>query len=232
MRLPKYQLIQKELKQEITSGKFESGDRFYSEAELVQKYRVSSITVIRAMNELVKEGYLVRHQGKGTFVSRSRKGRKVEFTDLEVYPMENERVHVLSIEKGQNPQILQKLELPTTDFYYCIKRIRSVDHIPFIYHQTFLNKRLVNPDLPKEAYHSIYNRLKVDFDLHMSDDPYEEINEILYPAPNDVASLLHLQKEEPVVRQIKLTRSSLNQTPLEYIVTYKKWDYYRFIVKG
>ena len=54
MKVPKYQLVQNELRQQIISGKFENGDKFYTEAELTKLYNVSSITVIRAMNELVR----------------------------------------------------------------------------------------------------------------------------------------------------------------------------------
>ena len=38
MRIPKYLLIEQELKDEIESGKFEYGDRFHSEAELLARY--------------------------------------------------------------------------------------------------------------------------------------------------------------------------------------------------
>ena len=55
MKVPKYQLVQNELRQQIISGKFENGDKFYTEAELTKLYNVSSITVIRAMNELVNK---------------------------------------------------------------------------------------------------------------------------------------------------------------------------------
>ena len=71
MAQPKYLEIQNQLKDEILSGKFNYGDRFYSEAELKDKFNVSSITVIRAVKELVMDGYLVRYQGKGTYVSNS-----------------------------------------------------------------------------------------------------------------------------------------------------------------
>ena len=47
-------------------------------------YDVSSITVVRALNDLAKDGYIVRQQGKGTFVSRARKHKLVEFSDVEV----------------------------------------------------------------------------------------------------------------------------------------------------
>lgn len=85
MAIPKYQLIKDELKQQIISGKFENGDKFYTEAELVEMFKVSSITVIRALNDLVKDGFIVRQQGRGSFVSRARKGKLVEFSDIELF---------------------------------------------------------------------------------------------------------------------------------------------------
>ena len=54
MAIPKYQYIKDELKNKIISGQFESGDKFYTEAELIAMYDVSSITVVRALNDLAK----------------------------------------------------------------------------------------------------------------------------------------------------------------------------------
>lgn len=34
----------------LSQGKFENGDKFYTEAELIKIYDVSSITVVRALN--------------------------------------------------------------------------------------------------------------------------------------------------------------------------------------
>ena len=50
MDIPKYLQIENELKKEIISGKFKYGDKFYSEAQLKDKFNVSSITVIRSNN--------------------------------------------------------------------------------------------------------------------------------------------------------------------------------------
>ena len=49
MAIPKYQYIKDELKNKIISGQFASGDKFYTEAELIAMYDVSSITVVRAL---------------------------------------------------------------------------------------------------------------------------------------------------------------------------------------
>ncbi len=52
----------------IESGKFGVGMRLTSEHELSSKYGISRNTVREAISSLVQQGYLVRKQGKGTFV--------------------------------------------------------------------------------------------------------------------------------------------------------------------
>ena len=131
----------RELKQQIISGKFENGDKFYTEAELIQLFNVSSITVVRALNELANDGYIIRQQGKGTFVSRARKHKLVEFSDVETFPIQKDKVTVLSIKRGNNLKILEKLELAPTQFYYKIDRIRNTEGKTYIYHQTYIPDR-------------------------------------------------------------------------------------------
>lgn len=229
MKVPKYQRIQNDLRQQIISGKFENGDKFYTEAELTKLYNVSSITVIRAVNELVKDGYLIRQQGKGTFVSRSRKGRLVEFSDIEVFPLETETVTVLSCEKGNAPEFLEKLELGTHDFYYKIVRVRRANGTPFIYHTSYIPERYIQqPAAPLEHFQSIYQRFKLDFNIHMSEEPFVETNEIAFPSPNEVATALELTDNAPTVLQIKCTRNSASDEIVEYTETYKLWKFYKF----
>ena len=86
MSEPKYLQIENTLKDEIRNGKFKYGDIFYSEKELAEKFKVSSITVIRSVKDLVADGYLIRYQGKGTFVSYSPTNRLVQYRDVTTYP--------------------------------------------------------------------------------------------------------------------------------------------------
>ena len=64
----KYEKLQDLLKAELSSGKFRTGDRFYTEREIMEKYSVSGITVARALNE---KGYFKRKRKLGTFVLES-----------------------------------------------------------------------------------------------------------------------------------------------------------------
>lgn len=70
--VPLYEQLKMALRERIESHIFTPGERMPSEAELCGKYSVSRITVRRAVEELVEEGYLERRQGKGTFVAQKR----------------------------------------------------------------------------------------------------------------------------------------------------------------
>ncbi|MGT2682235.1 GntR family transcriptional regulator [Streptococcus porci] len=229
MKIPKYQRIQNDLKKQIVTGKFENGDKFYTESELVQIYDVSSITVIRALNELVKDGYLVRKQGKGTFVSRSRKGKLVEFSDVELFPLKDDHVEVLSIEKGNDPKYLKELKLTNNDFYYKIVRVRTAGNRPYFYQQSYIPERFIlTPNAKKNHFKSIYQRFKLDFDIHMSSEPYTETNEVTFATPEEASKALLLEKLEPTILQIRKTEQSNTDHVLEYVESYKHWNFYKF----
>lgn len=228
MAIPKYQIIEDELKQQIISGKFENGDKFYTEAELAEMFKVSSITVIRALNDLVKDGFIVRHQGRGSFVSRARKGKVVEFSDIELFPISHDQVQVLSIVRGNEPKFLSKLELPNTGFYYCIERLRTTEDVPYIYQRTYLPQQYVNSNYSELSYYnSIYQRFKLDYNIHMNEEDFTETNEIKFPTPAVEAEKLQISASEPTVLQIRVTKRKDTHQVLEYVESYKKWDFYK-----
>lgn len=228
MAIPKYQYIKDELKQKIISGQFENGDKFYTEAELIQMYDVSSITVVRALNDLANDGYIIRQQGKGTFVSRARKHKLVEFSDVEVFPSQSDHVTVLSIERGNDGAILDKLGLKSNQFYYRIERVRETNGVTYIYQQSYIPEQYVNANYPNlEYYSSIYGRFKADYHIHMNDEPFEEINEIVFPTPKHVAEKLGIDPQFPSVHQVKTTQLESTGQILEYVESHKRGDFYK-----
>lgn len=74
---PLYQQIFEEIKSAIEAGEYAPKERIPSEPELAEKYGVSRITVRRAVEELCVEGYLIKQQGRGTFVSTPRINRRL-----------------------------------------------------------------------------------------------------------------------------------------------------------
>ncbi len=69
-RLPKYVQIKESIRVDIEQGDLKEGHQLPSETALIQRFGASKMTVIRALQELVQEGYLKRLQGKGTYVTR------------------------------------------------------------------------------------------------------------------------------------------------------------------
>src|SRR5256885_13980659 len=67
--LPQYAQIKRRLIAEIRGGQWAVGGTFPSEAQLVARYKVSRSTLVRSLQELVRDGYLYRRQGQGTFVA-------------------------------------------------------------------------------------------------------------------------------------------------------------------
>lgn len=68
--IPKYYKIYETLLEQIKSGEFKEYERFYSDNELVEMFEVSRGTIREAVKLLIRQGYLVREQGKGTFVRK------------------------------------------------------------------------------------------------------------------------------------------------------------------
>ena len=56
------------LKEELISGKFKKGDLFYTEKELIEKYKISYATVSRTMKNMTEKGFFERRRGLGTII--------------------------------------------------------------------------------------------------------------------------------------------------------------------
>jgi GntR family transcriptional regulator, arabinose operon transcriptional repressor len=70
--VPKYRQIYENLKEAISVGQYQSGQRLPSEAELGKAFDTSRLTVNRALRELQLSGLIVRRVGSGSYVSASK----------------------------------------------------------------------------------------------------------------------------------------------------------------
>lgn len=231
MKEPKYLMIKKDLLQKIESGIFESGDKFYTEIEIKNLYNVSSITAIRAVQELANDGYLERYQGKGTFVSRSKKRTLVEFTDIEVFSGTEEEVHVLSVAEMNTASIKKKLKLNAEETFYKIVRLRKADQIPYILQISYIPSKFINPNFPSNSYFdSIYQRFKKDFGINLYETHAVETNEFCSDVPKEIAEVLNLKETDGCIFQIKTNDNGDNEV-YEYVESYKNSNYYKIRIE-
>ena len=66
---PKYRFIFESLKESLISGEYKEGTRLPSEAELVRRFGVSRMTIVKAVKELQQLGLVVRRVGSGTYAA-------------------------------------------------------------------------------------------------------------------------------------------------------------------
>lgn len=64
-----YRQIAARLREAIAQGAYKPGEKIPAELQLMQRFEVSRITVRQAVDALVKEGQVIRQQGKGSFVT-------------------------------------------------------------------------------------------------------------------------------------------------------------------
>lgn len=68
---PRYHQVYVTLRTWVRDGSYRPGDRIPTEPQLCEIFDVSRITVRKAIDNLCREGWLVRQQGRGTFVQLS-----------------------------------------------------------------------------------------------------------------------------------------------------------------
>lgn len=232
MSEPKYLYIENKLKEEIYQGKFKYGDIFYSEKELAQKFDVSSITVIRAVKDLVAQGYLIRYQGKGTFVSHSPNNHLVQYQDITSYPElfqdadNEETMEVLDLAKENNPLISAKLKIPETNYYYHLQQLRKVDNRPFMFYNIYVPTHLIGEKNAqnKDKLKNIYLTIEEETRLYLLDEPFKETYAVV-PANKEVAQTLGIKEGEKVIRQERTIVSQKTAEVLLYMCNYKLTDY-------
>lgn len=80
MSEPKYLIVKNNIKEKILSGTYTVGSKIPSETELTHFFVVSRHTIRQAITELVNEGYLLKKQGSGTYVSNKFLDRQIKST--------------------------------------------------------------------------------------------------------------------------------------------------------
>lgn len=121
------------LLRQITSGQWADGRQIPTEEALCQQYAVSKITVRQAIKNLAAEGYLLKIQGKGTFVTKGDRpsgfAMKTRFSD-EMFGKEVQVTREV-LARGIDPEAEAAREyLKTQETIYRVVSQRVVEGAP------------------------------------------------------------------------------------------------------
>lgn len=166
--------IKDELLDRIKSGKYQKGEQIPTELELCDEFNVSRTTVRAALNQLTLEGYLVRQQGKGTYVAEQKVSQTLSHTikrykdQVEVQGKKAE-ISLVSINVVPANEILQeKLGVNLNDPVQRIERVRKVNQEPTQFEIAYIPWRFAPGITREHAETSLYAALKDEFNVLIS----------------------------------------------------------------
>lgn len=230
-KVAKYFQIEQDIINAIKSGDLKPGDKVDSESVLKKKYNVSTITVRKAFNDLINEGYLIGIQGVGTFVAKKQMIRgltSISFSDELVQQGYEIDMNVDKIEEIVNSNIAEKLEIPPDQSIVCVRRIRLANGEPIAYQISYVDSRILSIDQAKKIYEnkSFYKTLgeyKIVPVWVNENYSVKEVND------NRVAKLMNIKKNTGT---FFVRRTAFNEFDkiIEYAETYFNKDWYSVTV--
>lgn len=142
-RLPLYDQIERNLRELIMSGVLKTGTNVPSEWELAELYGVSRLTVRKSLDELVRQHWLSKRHGVGTFVTKpsvaSIAPGKLSFTDqMKAIGRRPSSRLVSSGVENPEPEVTSSLSLSPEELVFCLRRVRLADDIPILLETTVL----------------------------------------------------------------------------------------------
>ena len=123
------------------------GDRFPSEKTLCAEFQVSRETVREALAWLAHEGFLTRHRGRGSFVSRlPEPGPRGRLTGLSEDLTElDPQLRIRVLDAGPvscPPDVAHTIGVPAGEAVFRITRLRTHGGEPLSHHESFLPLRV------------------------------------------------------------------------------------------
>ncbi len=208
------------------------GDRLPTEMELLDRFRVSRITVSRALRELTEAGLIERRQGVGTFVARPK-----VLVDLQRLKSFSEDMllrgfrpggRILRIAEVTPPKEVQRaLHVKANARLQVIVRLRAANREPIGLHEAYLHPhlRVTERELAQRGslYAVLWDRWHIT--LAEADETIEAVT-----AAGSVASLLNVGRNAPLL-QVKRISYDQRHRPTEFVRMLYRADRYQYFTK-
>ena len=220
--VPLYKDVKRRLTDALTRGEWKAGEAIPAERRLSERFRISVGTVRKAIDELVAEKILIRHQGRGTFVASHNRERE-HFHFLHVVPQQGPKqypdVQLRSFSRGKaDRRIAEALGIAPGDSVYRIRNVLRLGDAPIIVDDIALSAQRfagLTERQFRERRSTVYNLYQEAFGISVV-TARERVRAL--PADQAAAALLGVAVTTPLlsIRRVALTYREL---PVEYRVS-------------
>lgn len=229
--VPLYRQLKERIKNDIRVGRYQPGDQLPSEVELQKEYGMSRVTVRNAMSELTSEGYIIKVQGKGSFVATSDVSRLpvgvTSFTTdakMQGIDMTSEVVK-FCIEDINNDFDRATFDDRTGGKVLALKRVRKANGVPISIEENHMSPEL-QALLDEDLTGSFYELLRTRFQIL----PYSKGRrtvKIIF-ADEEIAELLGLSRGTPVIES-EMCVYDVDGNPIHTVKDIVRGDNDRFL---
>ena len=173
-RLPQYRRLYEMLRKHILAGVYIEGDLLPSEHDLCETYRMMRPTVRHALDDLVKDGFVIKRKGKGTIVRKKNKGIGILSVSgttmaLEGVDLKTRIIVIPVVKKWPEPFMFPLEDHEKESGCIYMERLRLVDGIPLFYDLTFIpNINLPRFTSRKFTNKSLFDTLRAGYNLHVT----------------------------------------------------------------
>ncbi len=216
----RYRQIYNILKSRIQQGIYANGDYLPSENEICKTYKITRTTARKALDELLKEGFIEKQQGKGSRVKERRKSLGL-LTVKGFSEAVGENVKTIFLQKPQLRTWPVNLPFPAgnkeleNECYY-FERLRCVGELPVMLEYNWFSAKDLDGFIDLEfTDNSFFKTLSQKYLIEVTGS--EQELRALY-ADEKSAYLLKLDQGSPILQiSIKFSTSSPNLNIYSYL---------------
>lgn len=228
----KYQQVADIIREAIRKGKYLPGSQLPLAKDLCRDFAVSRITIKHAIDELVREGLVVKRRGAGTIVkvvddsTVRKRSRFSQFGGFSEY-YSGHKIHTEVLHFGiihPAVEVAGQLKISADDFVYDIQRLRCADGDPVVIEYTQMPMELITGLKEKHLKDSLYRYIESTLGMHIQ-SAHRTVRAVM---PTDrEQELLGITEEMPVL-EVQQTAFLSDGRPFEYSVSRHRGDKMNF----
>lgn len=226
--VPLYRNVYLDILDKIQLGVYRKEDLLPSETELQEKYHVSRITIRRAVEDLQRDGFVIKKPGVGTIITDDK--ITLNLNSIKSFSLENknESSELVCFKRIIAPDKVKKaLKLDDLDKVYQIERIRKVNDINIGFHRAYIPEKIakLSEDNFISCHSSLYKILEMQ-NIYITHG-YETIEAI--GANKNLSELLKININTAMLYKERV--SSTDCEVVEYVEIYYIGSVYKYYVE-
>ncbi len=229
---PLYKEVQRQVLRALADGEWKPGAAIPAEKKLCELFSVSIGTLRKAIDELVAENILIRHQGRGTYVAQHNRTQQMfrffnvtDHAGNKTYP----QLSLIAFSKRRADKLAaEKLQLPATSKVFAFTNVLYLQEQPVIVDDIVLPESLfasLTEAQLRDRPNTLYNLYQIDFGISII-----RTEERVRAASADqrLATLLGIEPGAPIL-EVRRVAFSYDDQPIEWRISHINTEKHEYV---